>query len=565
MIFVFSKRAAATTAALFIIGVATAAQAARPDFNRAGTYDAQHYVLRVSFDRAKRTVFGDVTVRIKPLKPGFAVAEFDAVDLNFESVVLEPGGTVLQYKATGGKVIVALDRAYAPEDEVGIRFKYSAKPKKGVYFVDELKKPDGSGHSAQIWTQGEPNEHRHWFPSFDFPSDKATTEQFITAPKGETVIGNGELVTATENGDGTVTHHFRMDTPFSTYLISFIVGRYEKVEEKYRGIPLGFYVYPGRESVVPLAYGRTKDMMAAFEKITGVEYPFKKYDQTIVSAFNFGGMENITATTMADSEIFFSQIEFLRGNVEDLVSHELAHSWFGNNVTCRNWAELWLNEGFATFMEAAVRERFYGRKEYLRKIGRDAESFMADDAVGGKRFGLFNQTAHNVDALFDRPAITYNKGGAVVHMLREQVGDENFWKAVNLYLTRHRFSNVETTDLQNVMEEVSGQQLGWFFDQWVYGIGHPKISIAQTYIPRTKTLRLTVRQTHQAGGLVPASFRLPLELTLKTSANRTEKENILVTRRIQTFNVSVAQKPQSITVDPDKKVVLVGVKVLPLK
>src|SRR5690606_19587666 len=189
---------------------------------------------------------------------------------------------------------------------------------------------------------------------------------------------------------------------------------------------------------------------------------------TMVANFEFGGMENITATTMADSEILLANFDFFRGNVEDLVAHEIIHSWFGNIVTCKNWAELWLNEGFATFFEAAVREKMYGRRDYIRKITNNAENFMADDVRGGRRFGLFNQTAANTGGLFDRPAVTYDKGGVVIHMLREQVGEEAFWKALKLYLDRHKYGSVETQDLRRVMEETSRQELGWFFDQWLY-------------------------------------------------------------------------------------------------
>jgi aminopeptidase N len=468
MKFFFHKRAAALAAAFLLFVAAAIPQTIRPDFNRTQDFDVQHYVLRTSFDPAKRIVFGDTTVKLKALVTGLSTVELDAEALRIDSVVSESSNSPLAYKVGSGKLIVTLDKKYAPGDDISIRVKHSSTPKKGVYFVDEKREKGQLAHPAQIWTQGEPDEARHWFPLFDFPSDKATTEQFITVPRSQTVISNGKLLSKSDNANGTSTFHYSMDVPHATYLISFVVGEYVKIEEKYKDIPLGYYVYPGRERIVPLAYGKTKEMMGIFEELTGVPYPYNKYDQTIVANFTFGGMENITATTMADSEIFYAGVEFLRGGVEDLVAHELAHSWFGNLVTCRNWAELWLNEGFATFMEAAVREKMYGRKDYIRKIRLDAENFMIDDAVGKKRFGLFNQEAGNVSALFDRPAITYNKGGAVVHQLREQVGNDAFWKAVNIYLNRHKDGSVETSDLQKAMEEVSGQQLGWFFEQWVY-------------------------------------------------------------------------------------------------
>ncbi len=546
---------------LFVIASFTSVLVAqRPDMNRARTYDVQHYVLRVSFDHAKRTVFGDTTVRLKPLAANFREAELDAAALKFTSITLDGSDAPLKFRTAGSKVIVTLDRAYGPDDVIALRFKYSAQPKKGVYFVNSRTEDGRKFHSDQIWTQGEPEEAHHWFPAFDFPSDKATTEQIITVPAKMTVIGNGHLVSKKENeADGTATWHYRMDIPHPTYLVSFVVGEYVKLEDKYRDIPLGYYMYPGTEFVAPRAYGKSKHMLEVMEKLTAVDYPFNKYDQTIVANFQFGGMENITATTMADSEIFFANIDFLRGNVEDLVAHEIAHSWFGNNVTMKNWAELWLNEGFATFLEAAIRERLNSREDYLRKINNDVETYLADHATNRRQFGLFNETAGDIDKLFDRPAITYSKGGVVIHQLREQIGEEAFWKAMNLYLTRHRFDVVETTDLIKAIKDSSGQDLQWFFDQWVYGTGHPVLTVSHRYNTSAKAIEITVNQTQRSDRLTPAAFRLPMEVAIQ-SGDVTRIEKIEITKRTETFRIPADAAPTAITLDPNQKIGLKEVK-----
>ncbi|MGQ0542570.1 MAG: M1 family metallopeptidase [Blastocatellia bacterium] len=547
--------------ALLLAGIASAgsAQAPRKDFNRPQTFDVQHYILRVSFDHAKRTVFGDTTVSLKPIKDGLTVVQLDAADLSFSSVTVEGEDKLLKYKTSNRTVLIELGRAYKAGETISLRLKYTAKPKKGVYFIDEEKDEENIVHSAQIWTQGQPDEAHHWFPSFDFPSDKATTEQIITVEKSNTVIGNGDLVERRENPDGTATFHYRMMLPYPTYLVSFVVGRYEKITDMHRKTPLGYYVYPGTERIVPLAFGKTKEMMKVFERVTKVDYPFNKYDQTIVSGFTSGGMENITATTLADSEIFLANVDFVRGSVEDLVAHEIAHSWFGNLVTCRNWAELWLNEGFATFMEAVARENMYGRADYIRKINVDANNFIVDDAVTPRRFALFNQTAEEVDKLFDRPATTYNKGGAVLHTLRKQVGDEAFWKAVNIYLNRHRLGSVESTDLRKVMEETSGQKLDWFFEQWVYGTGYPKLEIKQTWNADTKTLNLGIAQTQKTEKLSTAAYRLPIEIEIKIG-DITETKRIEVTKRAETFTFNLAAEPASVTFDKNSRIPIKTVK-----
>ena len=536
------------------------AQTPKPDFNRVRNFDVQNYVLRVSFDRAAKIVFGDTTVQLKPLKNDFRILELDAAGLNFQSIKIEGENKDLTYKTAGEKVFVTLDKIYSPEDVISVRFKYSTKPKKGVYFVDALTEEGKITRAAQIWTQGEPEEARFWFPSYDFPDDKATTEQFITVEKGETAIGNGELLETIENPNGTRTFHFKMPVPHSTYLVSFVVGTYTKVSDLYKNVPLGYYVYPDKTSIVPSAYGKTKDMMRVFEKLTGVDFPYNKYDQTMVADFNFGGMENITATTMADTEILFADLGFAKGGVEDLVSHELAHSWFGNLVTCKNWSNLWLNEGFATFMEAAYREKMYGRSDYLRKIKEDARQFIIDDTISKKRHSLFNRQAKPDDSLFD--TTTYQKGGAVLHTLREVVGTDNFWKAVNIYLNRHKLQNVETADLQKAMEEASGMKLDWFFDQWIYGAGFPKINIKQNYNPRTKILTLNVNQTQASDKITPSAFLLPMDVEITTS-NGKKTERIEIKKRSETFSISLDGKPLEVFFDKNEKIPIKTIKLLP--
>ena len=554
----------AAAAILFAAFFCVSAQLVRPNFNRLQTYDVQHYILRVNFDRANKKVFGETTVRLKPLKKGMSTVELDAAGLTFESITDEDGGKILKYKTKGEKVSIMLNKTYSPADVISLRFKYSATPKKGVYFVDERKENGRVINAAQIWTQGEPDEAHHWFPSFDFPSDKATSEEIITVQKGETVIGNGELIEQKDNPDGTATFHFKMPVPHSTYLTSFVVGKYSRVAGSYKDIELGYYVYPGTQSIVKPAYGKTGDILRVFEELTGVDYPFNKYEQTVVSGFTFGGMENITATTMADTEIYSADNDLSKAGVEDLVSHEAAHSWFGNLVTCKNWAELWLNEGFATFMEASFREKMYGRDSYIRKIRYDADTFLADDAVNKERNGLFNLNAGDVNKLFDRPATTYNKGGVVLHMLREEIGNAAFWKGVNIYLNRHKFANVESGDLRKSMEEASGKELRWFFDQWVYGIGSPKLTVKQVYNAKSKILTLSIEQTQKTDKLTPQAFSIPLNVEVTTEAGgKTEKLNI--TKRRQSFSIKLDSAPTGIKFDRLEKIPLKTVKILPLE
>ncbi|MGI8670349.1 MAG: M1 family metallopeptidase [Aridibacter sp.] len=539
----------------------TSAFAENDTINRERTYDVQHYVIRLDFDRKNKTVFGDSTIELKPLKDNFNLLALDSDGIKFESVKLDASGKDLIFKTIENQVLIMLDKSYNKDETLSVRFKYSVKPKKGIYFVDELKSKGKVIRSSQIWSQGEAEETHYWLPSFDYPDDKSTTEQFITVNKGETVVANGEFIDEVENKNGTNTFHYKMPIPHSLYLTSFVIGTYEKVSDKYKDIPLGFYVYPGQKALAAAAYGKTKDMMRIYEELTGVDFPYNKYDQTMVADFQFGGMENITATTMADTEILFAKLPFGRDLVQDLVSHELAHSWFGNLVTCKNWSELWLNEGFATFMEAAYREKMYGRKQYIDKIQGDATDFFTYASLReNSQYALFNLKAdpkNDLETMFT--PVTYQKGGVVIYMLREELGDEVFWKAINKYLNDHKFQNVETSDLQKAMEEVSGKDLDWFFKQWVYGTGYPKLQVKQTFNPSSKKLELKITHTQTAVNGTPAEFQLPLDVEITTAAGK-QTEKILVNKRTQSFTIPVKAKLQLLTFDKNFKIPLKDIK-----
>jgi aminopeptidase N len=530
-------------------------QAPQRSFNRTREFDAQNYRIQAEFDRKRKEVKASTTVHVRPLRNGYATMVLDAEGLNVSRVTNDTGQP-LRFVLRPGAISISLGRRYSAGSDVKVTIQYTARPRKGVYFVPELS---GSGftRSAQIWTQGEPEEARHWFPSYDFPDDKATTEQILTVDGDETVIANGRLVEERRNPDGTKTFHHRMDVPHSTYLVSFVIGKFVKEERLYRDIPLGFYTYPHRPDAGRSVFLKTESMMRVFEDLTGIPYPFNKYDQTVVANFSFGGMENITATTLSDRDVALADSPLGAPMVEDLVAHELAHSWFGNLVTCRNWAELWLNEGFATFMEAAYRERVYGRDDYLKKIRQDAADYLFDDARRVRKHGLFNLLAKPDDSIFD--AVAYKKGSAVVHMLRETVGEDAFWKGIGLYLRRHSLGNTETPDLRKAFEETSGADLNWFFRQWVYGTGHPELRVAAVYSKAQRKVTVRVSQEHRTGGLTPASFRIPLEIAF-TSSGGVTVHRALITRPIETFVFEQLDEPKSMELDPALRVPLKAVK-----
>ena len=524
-----------------------------PKYERVRQFDVKHYVVKVSFDEKAKKVFGDSTIILTPLKGAIDSVELDAVKIAFESVVDEKTKNAFDYKYDGRKLNIDLGKSYKPGEEIRIRTKYSATPKKGIYFVGASKKSEEVKHSSQIWTQGESQETSHWLPSFDHPSDRVTTETWITTEKTNTVISNGKLISNEVKGNKRTVHH-RMNQDHPLYLLSFVVGEFARVDEKHGDLPMSNYLYPGLEKRSGEIFGRTKKMMEFFEEISGIPYPFDKYDQVMVSDFPFGGMENITATTYSDTELLYGP----RDAADDLIAHELAHAWFGNMVTCKNWAELWTNEAFASFMEAAFRERINGKGDYLRKIRSDANRYFGYNATSrNARHGLYNVTADPITETTMFDPVTYNKGSAVIHTLRREIGEDAFWKGIRIYLKENKFGLVGKDQVKAAFEKSSKRNLDWFFKQWVEGVGHPKLTVAPVFENATGKLTLKISQKASDGS--SRLYKLPVTLRVKTSQGEfTEK--IQLEKKSHRLTLETKLAPETIVIDPDMNLPLLEVQ-----
>ncbi len=541
-------------------------------------YDALHYVLHTRFERKSKTVWGDETITLKPLRDKFQEVRLDAADFILEAATLgETDSKLLWRQEKPNQLVIKLNRYYNAAETLSVRLRYRiVNPKHGLYFTPEatLNLPDTTlRRPPQIWTQGEPEDNRYWFAAHDFPNDFATTEQYITTTNPQEIaIANGKLLETIDNPDGTRTFHWRMEKPHAVYLVSLIVGEFKKLDDvavlpsltpdgPQRAVPLEYYTYAGAENAARTAFGRTPEMMRVFSRLTGFPFPFNKYAQTGVAFFDqFAGMENITATTLADTAILRPLLfraanadlpNYERREIDNLVSHELAHSWFGNSVTCADWSHLWLNEGLATYMEAVWQESLSGSAGYMIEMRSNQDLYLGEDKFRYRRPLVYNRYKDAVQ-LFD--GTTYKKGGYVLHMLRRLVGDEPFWQALNLYLTRHAQQSVTTPDLQIAFEEASGQKLDWFFKQWVYQAGYPELRVRYRYDAVKKELALAVQQTQKSDPSTPAVFRLPgvqLEITIPGSV-RTETINI--TERSQVFTIPLEQAPIKVYFDADERV-----------
>ncbi|HSO34488.1 MAG TPA: M1 family aminopeptidase [Labilithrix sp.] len=520
-------------------------------FERDRPFAIEHIALDLTFDFTKKSVRGSASLVLRRVDPDATVIELDAVAFTIASVTIE--GKPAKYTYDGRRIVVE-----APLDlEHGaLVIAYAATPRKGLYFLE----PDEHvpTRPRQAWTQFQEEDARHVFPCHDKPHAKMTTEVRITVPAGFSVLSNGELA-GKENGEGGAeTFHWRMNDPHPSYLVTIVAGEFAVFGDRVtlgtpgssvkREVPLTYLVPKGREEDGRRTFARTPDMLTYFSELTGVPYPWNKYAQVVVSDFIFGGMENTTATTMYE-HILLDARAAIDITSDDLIAHELAHQWFGDYVTCRDWSEGWLNEGFATFMEHVWREKLLGKDEYDYGVKSDVSSYLSE-AHGRYRRPIVCQDYDAPLDLFDRHL--YEKGGLVLHVLRTELGDTLFWKGVSTYLTRHARGLVETRDLLRALEEVSGRSLGRRFEEMVMRPGHPEIDVDISW--ESGVITCALKQTQSTTDGVPSAFEVPLVLTIGEHGGGERREKVKLTARADSFAIPCPERPRWVVVDPELRI-----------
>ena len=448
--------------------------------------DILHTRIDIRVDFTAEQVVGKVTHTFSPLVSSLSHLNMDAEDMVIRRVRLDKKD--IPFFQSENQVHLDLRKPYGWADTLKVTMNYTATPRTGLYFF----KPDSTypDRRTQAWTQGEETDNHHWVPLYDYPNDRATFETILTVDSEFEAISNGELVSQVVNDDGTQTFHWRENFPMVSYLISFAVGNYVKVEDKWGDLPINYWVYPENQNEALRSFGKTPDMVKYFNNVTGVDYPFEKYDQVIVSDFMFGGMENITLTHNTDRTMHDARAVPDHSS-DGLVAHELAHQWYGDMITTRNWANIWLNEGFATFFSRLYQTHNLGLDEgdYIR-LG-EIRGYHGNDKRNRRPTVHFEYFVPM--ELFD--SHVYAKGSLILNMIEDVLGEEGFWRAIRHYTNENKMKNVETTDLKKAIEEITGQNLDWFFKQWVYEPGFPEYNVSWSYNQRTKTLKLHVRQT----------------------------------------------------------------------
>ena len=518
-------------------------------------WDLLHTMLDLSFNWETSTVIGKATLTLTPLFYSQSELKLNAVDFTIRKIMI--GDKVINnFKYDSNEITIALDQPMARRDKLTLTIDYSASPKaiindegaaitsdQGLFFIDPLDTlPDVA---RQIWTQGETSTNRKWYPTLDQPNERGTQEIFLTVADTFMTLSNGTLISSTTLPGGLRRDHWKLELPIPPYLSMIAVGKWDKVTDYWRGRPVEYYVNPGYGKDARAIFAHTPEMIEFFSQKLDVDFVWPKYAQVIVKNFVSGAMENATAVVFGDFIQFHEEDVLSSGPNDYIVSHELFHHWFGDLVTCESWANITLNEGFANYAEYLWYEYKYGHER-------------ADVSRMSELSGYFDQTAYDVHPLtyFNYPneravfdAHSYNKGGLVLHMLRDFVGDEAFYASLRLYLQRHAYTSVETDDLRQAFEEVTGKDLNWFFDQWFFSEGHPILDVRQNYDEQSKQVILEIDQTQDQLGF-SKKFRLPIEIGLYDEAGHSVIHKIWLEDDKQTFTFDANEKPKAVVFDP---------------
>jgi aminopeptidase N len=479
------------------------------NWTRSRKIDVKHIAIDLRFDWAKKQAYGATAVTLAPIDSTHKIT-LDAALFTINSVTSQ-NGTPLKFEYDGSdkndNLKITLDRVYRAGEDVTVKIDYrtnwvnmpdpnnlNGSNGKGIRFFEptsnDLNRP------REIWSMGEPEANRYWFPGYDSPNDFRTTEFTATVDRKLMAISNGSLIETKDNIDGTRTFHWKMDTPYANHLTSFVIGEYVDIKQNYEGIELHNFGYPNEAEAVAATVARLPDMVKFYSETTGVKYPYSSYSQVSVQDTQWGAASNMLSAqteNTIDDERTHADYFYLWDGLE---AEALAHQWFGNYLTCRDWSQIWLSRGFAHYFDGLYNEHKNGHEEFLlwHVLG-DQNTYLADWNSGARHPIV---TRNYEDTLgFTTDNYSYVRGASVLHMLRKHLGEENWWKAIKHYVRSNANKPVSTEDFREAVEEASGEPMDWFFDQWLYRMGHPIFEVTKNYDKAKKQLTLNVRQTQK--------------------------------------------------------------------
>jgi aminopeptidase N len=515
--------------------------------------DLVHTKLAVKFDYAKQWMYGQEWVTLKPHFYPTDSLTLDAKGMTINEIAVVKGNSKkpLKYSYDSMQLNITLDKTYKGGEPYTIYINYISKPNdlklpgsaaitdaKGLYFINPLGKTD---EHQEIWTQGETESNSAWFPTIDKPDQKTTEEILMTVPAKDVTLSNGLLAHQTKNSDGTRTDDWKMDLPNSPYLFFMGVGDYAIVKDKYKNMDVDYYVEKQYAPVAKKIFGETPAMIGFFSKILNYPYPWQKYDQIVGREYVSGAMENTTATLHQDGA-YQNARQLVDGNAwEDDISHELFHHWFGDLVTTESWSNITLNESFANYSEYLWRQFRYGQDAADELNYKDMQGYLLSGSEDKDLVRFYYQSREDV---FD--AVSYNKGGRILNMLRNYVGDSAFFTALHNYLEKYKFQPAEAQELRLAFEDVTGQDLNWFWNQWYYGSGQPTLDINYDYTNGVE--RVIVNQTQKTGKI----FKLPIDIDVYSHEANKKRYKVWLDNPSDTFYFASAQKPSLVNVDADK-------------
>jgi aminopeptidase N len=524
--------------------------------------DIIHTKLQVSFNWANQQLMGRAELTIKPFFYPTNKLELNAKGFDVHKVELfgEATKETLTYSYDGEIITIDLDKTYKRTEEYTIYIEYTAKPEeltaggsqaitsdKGLYFINPLM--EDKNKMPQIWTQGETQASSCWFPTIDSPNEKTTQELYITVADKYKTLSNGNLISSTKNENGTRTDYWKQDLPHAPYLFMMAVGQFTIVEDSWtrpngKKMLVDYYVEPAYEQYAKSIFGKTPKMIGYFSDLLEVEYPWDKYSQIVVRDYVSGAMENTSAVIHGDF-LYRTDRELLDSDNESIIAHELFHHWFGDLVTSESWSNLPMNESFANYSQFLWDEFEHGAMEADKNAYGEMQGYQLS-AVQGGYHDLIWFDYDEKEQMFD--GHSYNKGGRILHMLRKYVGDEAFFLSLKDYLTKRKFNTGESHDLRLSFEEITGEDLNWYFNQWFFDKGHPDLVFNQAYDSAKNELTVSIEQTQNFDNM--PLFQLPIDIDIYT-INGKERKKIIVTKSKQDFTFTT-ETPLLVNIDATK-------------
>lgn len=519
------------------------------------TNELIHTKLDVRFDYDKAIMYGKEWLTLRPHFYATDTVLLDAKGMEIKEISIIKGATKmpLKYSYDGMQLNIKLDKSYTAAEKYILYFDYISKPNevkvagsaaitdaKGLYFINP--KGEDKNKPTQIWTQGETEANSVWMITIDKPNQKSTEEIAMTVPAKYVTLSNGLKISEKKNADGTRTDTWKMDLPHAPYLFFMGAGDFAITKDFYKGKEVSYYTEKNEAQYARKVFGNTPEMIKFFSEKTGVDFPWAKYSQIVGRDFVSGAMENTTATLHQESA-YQNNRQLADGNGwEETIAHELFHQWFGDLVTAESWSHITVNESFANYSEYLWDEYKYGKDAADEHNLEDAQGYLQS---GGEAKDLVRFHYNDKEDVFD--GVSYNKGGRILNMLRNYVGDDAFFASLNNYLTTNKFKAGEAGLLRLAFEETTGRDMNWFWNQWYYGSGHPKLKIDYIYDDAAGKVKVIVEQTQATGKI----FQLPIAVDIYTNGER-KRYNVVLSNKTDTLTFNYTKKPELINVDADK-------------